>query len=125
MTVVEQLHWHYGPTADDPDPGAMWHYDCGGRVMAGDNWYSCIECHEGSPVYWPDALVEAKREGYQQAIDAHRKRAEAVHDTDLGQWAVHVAAADYLTHSSQGRCALYRDASSEAWAGVSNVAPLM
>lgn len=29
---MPDLSWHYGPTEADPDPGGMWHYDCGGRV---------------------------------------------------------------------------------------------
>lgn len=27
------LDYHYGPTADDPDPGKMWHYGCGQEVL--------------------------------------------------------------------------------------------
>lgn len=30
--AATELSWHYGPTATDPDPGAMWHTGCGGRV---------------------------------------------------------------------------------------------
>lgn len=29
---MAELSWYYGPTDSDPDPGAMWHYGCGGRV---------------------------------------------------------------------------------------------
>lgn len=35
------LSYHYGPTADDPDPGAMWCYSCGGRVMTFDGHAVC------------------------------------------------------------------------------------
>lgn len=33
---VKILSYHYGPTAADPDPGAVWCYGCGGRVWFGD-----------------------------------------------------------------------------------------
>lgn len=39
--VRPELVWHYGPTAADPDPGAMWHYGCGQRVMSIDGGYVC------------------------------------------------------------------------------------
>lgn len=41
---MAELRWHYGPTSDDPDPGRMWHYDCGGEVWAFDEGLICSEC---------------------------------------------------------------------------------
>lgn len=35
------LRYHYGPTAADPDPGAAWCYDCGGRVDFFDGHAVC------------------------------------------------------------------------------------
>lgn len=32
VEVPKRLRWHYGPTATDSDPGAMWCFGCGGRV---------------------------------------------------------------------------------------------
>jgi hypothetical protein len=39
-----EIRWHYGPTAEDPEPGHMWHYDCGGQVMFIDDGYICGRC---------------------------------------------------------------------------------
>lgn len=38
------LNWHYGPTKSDPDPGKMWHYDCGGEVLYLDGGLICALC---------------------------------------------------------------------------------
>ncbi len=35
------LDWHYGPTDTDPDPGKMWHYDCGQEVMYLEGGHIC------------------------------------------------------------------------------------
>jgi hypothetical protein len=35
------LDWHYGPTATDPDPGKMWHNDCGQGVMYLEGGHIC------------------------------------------------------------------------------------
>lgn len=39
-----ELHWHYGPTAGDSDPGSMWCYDCRARVYALEGGYVCSGC---------------------------------------------------------------------------------
>lgn len=39
-----ELRWHYGPTTDDPDPGKMWHYDCGGEVWYIEDGSICCKC---------------------------------------------------------------------------------
>jgi hypothetical protein len=38
------LRWHYGPTDDDPDPGAKWCDDCGSEVWTFDDGYICSGC---------------------------------------------------------------------------------
>jgi hypothetical protein len=38
---VKILSYHYGPTATEPDPGAMWCYACGGRVDLIDGHALC------------------------------------------------------------------------------------
>lgn len=40
------LSWHYGPTADDPNPGSMWHYGCGGEVFFIDDGAICLKCRQ-------------------------------------------------------------------------------
>ena len=40
----EPLRWHYGPTETDPDPGSMWHYNCGGEVWIIEDGYICRKC---------------------------------------------------------------------------------
>lgn len=49
LSSDERLYWHYGPMADDPDPGKMWHHGCGGEVSflkesEGMYFYSCAKC---------------------------------------------------------------------------------
>lgn len=41
---LSPLRWYHGPTELDPDPGAMWCYDCDYRVYAGDGVYGCSGC---------------------------------------------------------------------------------
>ncbi len=41
MTDDYVLAWHYGPTADDPEPEKMWHYGCGREVMFFDGYAVC------------------------------------------------------------------------------------
>jgi hypothetical protein len=41
VSGTDELRWHYGPTATDPDPGKMWCCDCGGEVMIFDDAYVC------------------------------------------------------------------------------------
>ena len=43
---VSELSYHYGPTATDPEPGKMWHYDCGGEVFFIDDGHVCLKCGE-------------------------------------------------------------------------------
>lgn len=38
------LRWHYGPTTEDPDPGKMWHYECGGEVWSFKEGMICRRC---------------------------------------------------------------------------------
>ena len=43
------LAWHYGPTAEDPNPGSMWCCDCGNEVWylksgPGEGGYICRGC---------------------------------------------------------------------------------
>lgn len=45
-TPSPTLRWHYGPTESDPDPGTMWHYDCGGWVMSFKEGLICAKCGE-------------------------------------------------------------------------------
>jgi hypothetical protein len=40
------MRWHYGPTEKDSDPGTMWHYDCGGWVLACEDGLICAKCGE-------------------------------------------------------------------------------
>jgi hypothetical protein len=40
------MQWHYGPTSDDPNPGAMWHEGCGGEVWILEGGYICRKCGE-------------------------------------------------------------------------------
>lgn len=44
--LAGELRWHYGPTADDADPGKMWHYDCQGEVLIIDGGYICSRCEQ-------------------------------------------------------------------------------
>lgn len=44
------MAWHYGPTADDPDPGRMWHYGCGGEVLFIDDGRICVRCDQQEEV---------------------------------------------------------------------------
>jgi hypothetical protein len=44
-----ELRWHYGPTETDPNPGAMWHYDCGGEVWYIDDAPICSRCDQQGP----------------------------------------------------------------------------
>ena len=46
--VPEPFAWHYGPTSGDPDPGKMWHYDCGGEVWGFKEGYICGKCEKGA-----------------------------------------------------------------------------
>lgn len=41
MTAVE---WYHGPTDRDPDPAAMWHLGCGGRIRYVSDAYTCAKC---------------------------------------------------------------------------------
>lgn len=43
---LQPLVWHYGPTVEEPDPGRMWHYRCGGEVMVIDGGRVCMRCSE-------------------------------------------------------------------------------
>lgn len=47
VLVAPEFRWHYGPTAGDPDPGKMWHYDCGGEVYGFEEGHVCAVCGEG------------------------------------------------------------------------------
>ena len=38
------FRWHHGPTADDPDPGKLWCYDCGGEVYHLADGVICSGC---------------------------------------------------------------------------------
>lgn len=40
---MSKLKWHYGPTDTNPDPGRMWHYECGKEVLYIEDGYIC-EC---------------------------------------------------------------------------------
>lgn len=44
-----ELRWHYGPTDADPEPGKMWHYDCGGEVWYFDGGPICTKCKQQGP----------------------------------------------------------------------------
>lgn len=46
MDEQARLRWHYGPTKVDPDPGKMWHYNCGGEVWSMDDGLICSKCHK-------------------------------------------------------------------------------
>lgn len=48
MSEDSQLTWHYGPTSEDPDPGKMWHNDCGGEVWTLDEGLVCRKCEQQS-----------------------------------------------------------------------------
>lgn len=39
--------WHYGPTAEDPDPGKAWHSGCGGEVWFFKEGAICSKCGNG------------------------------------------------------------------------------
>jgi hypothetical protein len=49
IQLSRKLRWHYGPTANDPDPGRMWCYDCGGWVVTGRGGTSCTDCGRSEP----------------------------------------------------------------------------
>lgn len=38
------LHWHYGPTAADPNPGSMWCDACEAEVLSIDGGHICTGC---------------------------------------------------------------------------------
>lgn len=71
------LNWHYGPTADNPDPGRRWHYDCGGEVMLIDDGEICMLCDaqsddgSGSETLadWLRRAIERDAEIAQQIVD--------------------------------------------------------
>lgn len=41
------LDTHYGPTADDPEPGKVWHRGCGGEVWGFKEGRICSKCGGG------------------------------------------------------------------------------
>jgi hypothetical protein len=44
VAELSPLRWHYGPTDADPNPGAMWCYDCGSEVWVFEEGYICRGC---------------------------------------------------------------------------------
>lgn len=48
MEPEARLAYEYGPTETDPDPGKMWHADCGGEVYAIEDRLVC-DCGAESP----------------------------------------------------------------------------
>lgn len=46
MSSSGPLDWFYGPTVTDPDPGNMWHRNCGGRVLVIEEGFICLGCDD-------------------------------------------------------------------------------
>lgn len=66
------MRWHYGPTATDPNPGSMWHYDCGGEVWGFEDGYICRKCgmqEDENGQVWTREQIEAQIPREQKAFD--------------------------------------------------------
>lgn len=69
MPDPADLDWHYGPTADNPDPGRMWHRGCGGEVMFIEDRHVCMRCdrNDGPDPADLTAFLEAQWDDEQRA----------------------------------------------------------